>query len=102
MGAKQPNGKSTGWTVDTIHFPLNAKLAKLAEWAYATTKDHPVADSPGIAAFRKLYAGYPNALRPPFVTLGDNLSASTYWHGDKLNQWAMTGCTCKPVRTAII
>ena len=85
LGAKQPNGKSTGWTVDTIHFPLNAKLA---EWAYAITKDHPVADSPGIAAFRKRYAGYPNAQRPPFVTLGDNLSASTYWHGDKLNQWA--------------
>ncbi|MDP2026027.1 purine nucleoside permease [Sulfuriferula sp.] len=85
LGAKQPNGKSTGWTVDTIHFPLNAKLA---EWAYAVTKDHPVADSPGIAAFRKRYAGYPNAQRPPFVTLGDNLSASTYWHGDKLNQWA--------------
>lgn len=85
LGAKQPNGKSTGWTVDTIHFLLNAKLA---EWAYAVTKDHPVADSPGIAAFRKLYTGYPNAIRPPFVTLGDNLSASTYWHGDKLNQWA--------------
>lgn len=85
LGAKQPNGKSTGWTVDTIHFPLNAKLA---EWAYATTKDLPVSDSPGISAFRKLYAGYPNALRPPFVTLGDNLSASTYWHGEKLNQWA--------------
>lgn len=85
LGAKQPNGKSIGWTVDTIHFPLNAKLA---EWAYALTKEHPVADSPGIAAFRKLYSGYPNAVRPPFVTLGDNLSASTYWHGDKLNQWA--------------
>src|SRR5882757_3411538 len=85
LGAKKPNDKADGWTVDTIEFPLNAALA---EWAYALTKDHPVADSPGIAAFRKQFVGYPNALRPPFVTLGDDLASSTYWHGERMNQWA--------------
>lgn len=85
LGAKKPNDKADGWTVDTIHFPLNTALA---EWAYAQTKDHPVSDSPGIAEFRKQFKGYPNATRPPFVTLGDNLASSTYWHGERMNGWA--------------
>jgi len=85
LGAKKPNDIASGWTVDTIHYPLNAALA---DWAYALTKDHPVADSPGIARFRRQFAGYPAALRPPFVTIGDSLSASRYWHGERMNQWA--------------
>jgi len=85
LGAKKPNDKADGWTVDTIHFPLNSALT---EWAYALTKDHPVADSPGIAAFRKQFEGYPNAVKPPFVTIGDTMSSSTYFHGDLLTQWA--------------
>ncbi|WP_295681043.1 purine nucleoside permease [uncultured Nevskia sp.] len=85
LGAKKPNDKADGWTVDTIHFPLNAALT---EWAYALTKDHPVADSPGIAAFRKQFEGYPNAVKPPFVTIGDTMSSSTYFHGDLLTKWA--------------
>jgi purine nucleoside permease len=85
LGAKKPNDKADGWTVDTIDFPLNEKLAG---WAYRLTKDHPVADSPGIAEFRKQFAGYPNAVKPPFVTMGESLSASTYFHGEKMNEWA--------------
>jgi purine nucleoside permease len=85
LGAKKPNDKATGWTVDTIHFPLDAKLT---QWAYELTKDFPVADSPGIAAFRAQFTGYPNAVRPPFVTIGDTLSSSTYIHGLHLNTWA--------------
>jgi purine nucleoside permease len=85
LGAKKPNDKADGWTVDTIDFPLNESLAT---WAYALTKDHPVKDSPGIAAFRKQFKGYDNATRPPFVTLGESLSSSTYWHGEQMNRWA--------------
>jgi purine nucleoside permease len=85
LGAKKPNDKADGWTVDTIDYPLNEKLAN---WAYGLTKDHPIADSPGIAAFRKQFAGYPNAVRPPFVTMGENLASSKYWHGEHMNQWA--------------
>lgn len=85
LGAKKPNDKADGWTVNTIDFPLNEGLAK---WAYALTKDHPVKDSPGIAEFRKQFAGYPNAVKPPFVTMGESLASSTYWHGEKMNSWA--------------
>jgi purine nucleoside permease len=89
LGGKKPAEKPadiyTGWTLDTISFNLNATLA---QWAYSETKDIKLADSEGIAAFRKLYSGYPNAQLPPFVTMGETLSASTYWHGELLNNWA--------------
>ena len=85
LGAKKPNDLASGWTVDTIHYALNASLA---DWAFSLTKDHPLADSPGIAAFRQQFAGYPAALRRPFVTIGDSLSSSKYWHGERMNQWA--------------
>lgn len=85
LGAKKPNDKADGWTVDTINFPLNGGLA---QWAYELTKDHPVADSAGIAEFRAQFKGYDNATKPPFVTIGENLASSTYWHGEKMNTWA--------------
>lgn len=85
LGAKKPNDKADGWTVDTIHFPLNAALT---QWAFELTKDHPVADSAGIAAFRKQFEGFPNAVKPPYVTIGDTMSSSTYFHGDLMTKWA--------------
>ena len=85
LGAKKPNDKAEGWTVDTISLPLNPALA---DWAYALTKDHPIADSPGITAFRQQFVGYPNALKAPFVTIGDTMSSSTYFHGDLMTRWA--------------
>ncbi len=85
LGSKKPNDIAKGWTVDTIHYALNPVLV---DWAYSITKDHPVADSAGIATFRRQFEGYPAATRPPFVTIGDSLSASRYWHGEHLNQWA--------------
>jgi purine nucleoside permease len=85
LGAKKPNDIASGWTVDTIHYALNASLV---DWAYALTKDHPIKDSPAMAEFRHQFVGYPAATRPPFVTIGDSLSSSKYWHGEKMNQWA--------------
>ena len=89
LGAKEPavdpEDIYTGWTVDTIAFSLNASLVN---WAYELTKDIDLGDSDGIREFRAQFEGYPNAQRPPFVTKGDTLAASTYWHGEKLNEWA--------------
>ena len=89
LGAKEPAERPediyTGWTLDTISFSLNSTLVN---WAYSITRDLELMDSPGIAEHRKLYQGYPMAQKPPFVTLGDTLSASTYWHGKLLNRWA--------------
>lgn len=89
LGAKEPTQDpvdiADGWTLDTISFSLDPGLVA---WAYETSRDVPLPDAPGISEFRKLYEGYPNAQRPPFVTVGDTLSASTYWHGELLNGWA--------------
>ncbi|MEQ8514517.1 MAG: nucleoside hydrolase, partial [Chromatocurvus sp.] len=89
LGAKEPaqgpQDVSDGWTLDTIHFPLNPRLAA---WAYQTTRDVAIPDMRGISDFRQQYTGFPQAMRPPFVTRGDTLSASTYWHGGRLNTWA--------------
>lgn len=82
---QNPQDLATGWTLDTISFSLNEPLV---DWAYELSKDTVIDDTAGIAEYRKLFDGMPAAKRPPFVTIGDTLSSSTYWHGDLLNEWA--------------
>jgi purine nucleoside permease len=60
----------------------------LVDWAVRLTQDVRLADSDQLRKSRARFAGFPNALRPPFVTRGDTLSASTFWHGSKFDEWA--------------
>lgn len=83
--ADTPADLSTGWSLDTIHFALNPSLAR---WAFELTKDLPLKDTEGMASFRAGYTDQPKAQQPPAVSVGDTLSASTYWHGARLNTWA--------------
>ena len=83
--AEGPQDVTEGWTLDTIHFALNADLA---QWAYELTRTTALLDTPAMRAFREQFTARSQARRPPFVTRGDSLSASTYWHGEKLNEWA--------------
>ena len=83
--ADQPEDIYTDWTLDTIHFPLNGSLAR---WAYALTREVPLLDTPALRDFRKQFTARANARRTPFVTLGETLASSTYWHGDLMNRWA--------------
>ena len=53
----------------------------LTAWAVALTRQVPLADSDALRKFRSRFNGFPNALKPPFVTRGAELSASTFWHG---------------------
>jgi purine nucleoside permease len=69
---------------DGISYHLNSSLVG---WAFNLTKDIQLPDNPGIAARRMQYVGAA-AHRPPFVLRGDDLSASTFWHGKLLSQWA--------------
>lgn len=66
-------------------FELNPALTA---WAFERTRNVDLGDSPSLAETRSHFTGYPNAQRPPFVLLGDTLSASTFWHGKLLNEWA--------------
>jgi purine nucleoside permease len=65
-------------------FALNPTLT---QWAFNLTRDVPLADSEKLQQIR---AGFDGAAsqRAPFVTLGDEISGSTYWHGKLLDQWA--------------
>jgi purine nucleoside permease len=60
----------------------------LVDWAVRLTHDVPLADSDSLRKSRARFAGFPNAVKPPFVTSGDTLSASTFWHGSKFDEWA--------------
>jgi purine nucleoside permease len=66
-------------------YTLNAELVG---WAYSLTRDMALADSDALRKSRTRFAGFPNALRPPFVARGDTMSASTFWHGSKMDEWA--------------
>ena len=65
-------------------FALNAGLA---QWAYTLTRATPLGDSPRLQQIRSRFDGAA-ANRPPFVTMGDELSSSTYWHGKLFDAWA--------------
>lgn len=59
----------------------------LMEWAYSLTKDISLGDTEAIRARR---AQFPQkaAQQPPAVLKGGEISASTYWHGKLLDEWA--------------
>lgn len=59
----------------------------LVDWAFNLTKDTELPDTPAIKERREEFEGVA-ARRAPFVLRGDNLSASTFWHGKLMNQWA--------------
>lgn len=89
LGGEEPASTrediATGWTVDTVHYALNQDLVN---WAYAITADTKLEDTPEMAQFRAQFTNHDQARQPPRVMLGDTLAASTYWHGEKLNDWA--------------
>lgn len=85
LGGYEPNQLDTGWTVDNIAFKLNDGLVN---WAYDLTKDMAVEQTEAMKEFSSMFTNYPNAMTKPKVIIGDALSSSTYFHGEKLTQWA--------------
>jgi purine nucleoside permease len=59
----------------------------LVDWAFHLTQNVALPDNPDLKTLRMQFDGEA-AHRPPFVLRGDNLSASTFWHGKLMNQWA--------------
>jgi purine nucleoside permease len=59
----------------------------LVDWAFDLTRNVTLEDTEAMLKERSQF-DIPNARRPPFVLKGDELSASTYWQGRLLNQWA--------------
>jgi purine nucleoside permease len=73
---------------DSDYGEVYALNPELVSWAVHLTQDVALPDTDALRKFRSRFPGYPNALRPPFVTRGATLSASTFWHGSKLDDWA--------------
>jgi len=73
---------------DQLEGELYTLNPELVAWAFRLTKDTPLPDSDSLRTSRARFVGFPNALKPPFVTRGDTLSSSTFWHGSKMNEWA--------------
>jgi purine nucleoside permease len=65
-------------------YALNAELA---DWAFKLTKDVPLGDSDRLKQVRAGFSGTA-AQRAPFVTVGDEISGSRYWHGKLMDAWA--------------
>ena len=59
----------------------------LVQWAYRLTRNVPLADDAGMQQVRGQYHEA-NARRPPFVLIGDNLTAMRFWAGALMNEWA--------------
>jgi purine nucleoside permease len=60
----------------------------LVGWALNLTRTVTLSDSDRLRSFRARFVGFPNAMKPPFVTRGDTISASTFWHGALMDEWA--------------
>lgn len=65
-------------------YALNAQFA---QWAFNLTRSIDLGDSDKLKQIRNNFDGA-FAQRPPFVTVGDELSSSTYWHGQLFDAWA--------------
>ena len=67
-------------------YTLNQDLVGLG--VSSSRKDVPLADSDELRASRSGFTGFPNAMKPPFVTRGDTMSSGTFWHGTRMDEWA--------------
>ncbi len=89
-----PIGKSVPYQKPVIeggkyntHYKLNSKLVK---WAYSTVKDVQLTkESQKLLARKNLFKQYPNAQKKPMVAIGSGLDTETFWHGKKMNDWAV-------------
>jgi purine nucleoside permease len=83
------------WDQTSPFGPLGSNIGQLyrlnpelVHWAFNLTKDVAIPDSDGMKKFRARFQGYPQAQRPPFVLIGDNLASATYWQGAVSTDWA--------------
>ena len=85
-----PLGKSAPYEqpMNAARAGLFATNPGLTAWAFALTRNVPLTDTDDLKKFRARFAEFPNALRPPFITRGDQVTASTFWHGSKMEEWA--------------
>ncbi|MGC8548321.1 MAG: purine nucleoside permease [Acidobacteriaceae bacterium] len=93
-----PRDWSTGFVPLGKSFPYQQPAANnydqvvslnpgLTQWAFNLTRDTHLKDSPVLRAHRDHFP-QAAARRAPFVSIGDEISSSTYWHGSRMDAWA--------------
>lgn len=60
----------------------------LVGWAYGLTRDIPLPDNDQLRVARAGYSEEAQAVRPPFVFLGEALGTTRFWHGERRTRWA--------------
>jgi purine nucleoside permease len=85
LGAERPGKKGSAPGSSGMVWKLNPGLVG---WAYQLTRATPLPDNDLLKAARAGYPSEPVAQRPPFVFIGDGLSTTRFWHGDRRTQWA--------------
>ena len=89
-----PFGDSTPYALPYQPFNANGVNqvyqlnTSLVNWAYDLTKGITLPDDSTLMQVRAGYSAYPNAVKPPFVLIGDDLAADRFWFGDLFNTWA--------------
>lgn len=61
--------------------------AAFTKWAFEVSRNTPLPDNDVLKAARSSFDGAA-AQRSPFVTIGDTMSSSTFWHGKLNDAWA--------------
>jgi len=98
LGAELPgkipgdeNAPAAGVTEETaggvghVAFHLNRQLV---DWAFAQSKDIPLADSDGMQKERARFAEFAEAVKPPHVLEGESMGSDHFWHGRIMTAWA--------------
>ena len=61
--------------------------AALTDWAFSISRNTPLPDNDVLKTARSSFDGAASQ-KPPFVTIGDTISSSTFWHGKLNDAWA--------------
>jgi purine nucleoside permease len=85
LDTDRPGVKGSAQGSSEMMWKLNPNLVN---WAYALTRAIPLADTVDLKAARAGYLSEPAALKPPQVFLGDEVSTTRFWHGERRTQWA--------------
>jgi purine nucleoside permease len=85
LGTDKPGVKGAAPGSSEMVWMLNPGLVN---WAYALTRDIALPDTADLRAARAGYLSEPAAMKPPQVFLGDEVSTTRFWHGERRTQWA--------------
>lgn len=85
LGTGRPDVKGSSPGSSDMVWRLNPGLV---DWAFTLTRDLLLPDSAVLQAVRAAYPSEPAALKPPSVMLGDEVSTTRFWHGERRTQWA--------------